>query len=657
MAGVAFIQCTGEPVQLQSARIPPAVWEEKKPQIISLFERHTLNDVMEKMAEAGFKPSRRQYIYQLQQWGITKYKANQGKKCDTNDAPNSKRKHAAIGDTHDGGQHPPSSSPSSQVASPSKRPKVAAHFVIGPDQEVDETEVVIEELRRPSPATAVREFWKAVYTSKPSWYAGKRNPETARAVSRLATAARSRQPQESSACACAWDHLTPANIQLYLRDIGEYLCGIGRGEEAFDLYALMLEGPRHPCLGGVYMTVLLSCVHSVNSPEECQWVASFLQRFDAGAAETHHSATWDALILARLFLARKFLRYGSHADAQWHASEARRLRERAFASPSYRSDNKWSTLNSVQDGYSFEVNKECDTANEASWTSNELARRRTGWDYSLLTIELDLLKSELLSHSKVIAERGLDAALCRAIGGEDEATGQITLSAVFFQLLWRTKFDELPQHLGSAWAEETRKAFHGGPRYIPLPNFVGTCCDILARKALQQHQHQLGSSAAKALAAWRDSLRDLDLVGIVSRMDTLEVHSHFVQCFCDRESSSRSETLSNLREPGDDYYSSWSDLINSLNREKAPAKLSSSQQQQQRSLLQGSMGRLNQTLGLPCRSSLASYRNMVEAGLGIDRNRRRTGRDRRKRADDSLPSNMLAMEDFNLSMGRISLLG
>lgn len=55
MADLAIVQYTGEPVRLQSARIPQTLWEDRKAQIISLFENNTLSEVIEKMAEDGFK--------------------------------------------------------------------------------------------------------------------------------------------------------------------------------------------------------------------------------------------------------------------------------------------------------------------------------------------------------------------------------------------------------------------------------------------------------------------------------------------------------------------------------------------------------------------------------------------------------------------------
>lgn len=55
MADIAFVQYTGEPTRRQSARIPRAEWERRKPEIVNLYEELTLDDVIAKMAEAGFK--------------------------------------------------------------------------------------------------------------------------------------------------------------------------------------------------------------------------------------------------------------------------------------------------------------------------------------------------------------------------------------------------------------------------------------------------------------------------------------------------------------------------------------------------------------------------------------------------------------------------
>ena len=106
MTDITFIECTGKPAPRQSAHTPRIKWEERKYQIVNLYQSHTLKDVVETMAEVGFiakhvvtldiawdeqlvanlTQSRRQYIYQLEQWGIKKYAFNRDICSDSNGA-------------------------------------------------------------------------------------------------------------------------------------------------------------------------------------------------------------------------------------------------------------------------------------------------------------------------------------------------------------------------------------------------------------------------------------------------------------------------------------------------------------------------------------------------------------------------------------------
>ncbi|KAK8042987.1 hypothetical protein PG994_013470 [Apiospora phragmitis] len=546
MADVAFIQYTSEPVQTQSARIPRALWEEKKPQIIDLYEGFTLDEVIKKMAEAGFTASRRQYIYQLEQWGVNKYKVNHGEKSDSNNAFSSKRKHTAAGVASGNDQHgmPSSlSSLSSSHAKPfSKRLRMAVERMTGPNGDVVE-KPAFDNLRRavvamgakeaaragsnsqavtqssyPIPGhptkSPARESWDFVDSSESRWYAGEENDKIAREVFRLAKIVRSRPYPKNTR-----GPNTTANIQLYLQDIGDYLCGNKRDGEAFKFYTLMLKRLGDSCIRAVDMMTLLS------------------------------------------------------------------------------------------------------------------------------SSEIDLLRSALLSLSKVIMEYVQDDTVSWEMGeGEIEEIDDFSYSTIFFQLLWRAQFDKSLRLL-SALAKDVfavrRKL------YTPLPDLVGTCCSMLARrftKYLQENDTWTQST-------WRSSMHEVDLVGIVSRMEASEIHSDFVKCYYGRYAESRwagSADWSDFRHH--DYYNLPAGLINSLvsrnpaypsdedivqkaNRassgtvdeyQSSPDMAMTPTSFQPRPVPRGSVDKyyLDPTLGTLCGSSLVSYGHMIEARAAMARIRK-----------------------------------
>ncbi|KAK7955859.1 uncharacterized protein PG986_005081 [Apiospora aurea] len=674
MSDISIIQYAKEPVRLHSARIPRALWEEKKPQIAKLYESLTLDGVIEQMAETGFTASRRQYVYQLELWGITKYKVHEGKTSESDDAPVSKRKHPVEGVAHGDDQQRGTSSPSSIMPS-TKRPRVTVEWGIGPDEELVETPAT-DSLERPVATTGddkpakchkssysashpgylttffhkdpATEFWEFMNSSKPRWSVGRENDKMAREASWLAKTARSEPPGKRP-----WTRSELIDIRLYLQDIGEYLCGNKRGGEAFEFYALALEEladyPR-----GVDKMTLLSCVRSVRSPMDCQWVASFLQSYEMDPEAS--SDSWDVFILVNLVLALKLSAYMMDVEAKQHATKALRLREETCLLRANSSKTRWGILNSVQDFYFSEIQREHDLVDETYWEGKENPWRQVTWTYSRLASDLDVLRSELLSLSKIIMECVQGPPRSWVIGEDNkQAAGLFPYSTIFFQVLWCTRFDESQRPL-SILAENVVNARRG--LSTPLPDFVGTCCGMLAHRVIGHLQ----AKGTCNVPTWRRSLQNIDLVSIVSRMEASELHSDFVKCYYGRDAGCRAVRMADWSYLRDhDYYNLPSELINEISAEE-PMSLSdedpgeefnnisasstSSVEPAQKeytdddthsstpmavpssfqpcSIPRGSVENyyLDPTLGSPCHSSLASYGRMIEARAAMARGRK-----------------------------------
>ncbi|KAK8128798.1 hypothetical protein PG984_009906 [Apiospora sp. TS-2023a] len=638
--------------------------------------------------------SRRQYTYHLDEWGICKYKVDHTKKSDPNEASNGKRKRADDWAEQDDEQL---NSFSTQASPSHKKSKMEEQYTIAPDEEPDITKVsmprsmpqsegtalVVTRARsnsQPMPpphiepisslASSSFEFWSSVENFKSAWYAGQGNSEIAHEISCLARKARS--SQES-----VWDHNAPVHVFPYLKDIGEYLCGIKLGREAFDIYALMLESFTKRCPNGEELAILLSCVHSTDSSERIWWIASYLQRLDKTLEVSE--ATCDVLILVRLFLARKYVIYGPQDEAKKHAKEAARLEGKMRANWNPR-EYPWSTMNILQSEILSGLFNQVDLANQPRYRL-----MLEPMDYSYVTSESAWLKSVLFHYCKVIKERKPNAVAAWKIGGDENEveTDHVTLSATFFRLIWRTQYDELPEHLESVWAEKTRKTFQKKEYFIPLPHFVGVCCDILAHETKQLQRR----GATKNLTFWRDSSRHPDLVDIVWQMDASKLLSQFVNCYCDRELGSRLR-FSPFGLPDNGSYNLRPDVVHTFTENVSfmvtsalkdsragniPAGISrfvagirifelprlaipapSEQQLRQESERFGPY--LDPTLRSSCRSSFSSFRHFIEARSAMARSRKQTAQCPPIEGEEgSLPSNVPGIEELRFSMESISL--
>lgn len=734
MIETAFIQCTGEPDRLHSTRIPRALWEEKRPQIIRLFKDFTLNEVIEKMKQDGFTAkyvnpssawydqllilysfqSRRQYIYQLEQWGIKKYKAQCDKSFNADDAAGSKRKHDIV-DT--------SPSSSSYVTKSSKRPKVAVEWEIGPEEDMLQTSAA-DNIERPVHATRTglatkvsdssypsaerlplvpgfdqdpaHQLWKLLHDSKACWYAGEKPYQITREVSRCVKAIRS-QPEIRF-----WRVIdTLSNLESskarhhreYLKDIGGYLCGIEKWDEAFEIYVLAYDDE-----GGSYVgsADLVSYVRSAKALEACQLAVSFLQEFDI--------RWWldqGPLIIAHLVLARNLARHGMHADAKQQALAVQSLDKEAHLDFS---NKGWSILTSIQDWFWFKVQKDCGLVSEALSITREDALGNSIWHRPSLATDLRLLRSALLDFSKIIREQWLDNEVEILGGGGANENEEFPLSVIFFQVLWHAQ-SEKPQDRWAMWAMGESNVVDGQcGRDSPLPDFLGTCCHILAGKATEWRLPGI----PRTLKVWRDFLLKLDLGSIVSRMETRELHEAFLGCYCDRDEFLRSIQRGS---PGDenDYrppaesmtyldkgkFSQSMELGGSGNPKQDPETSSTSptttaRPTEPRESSESRAGNsaiddsqllsdtdmsssfqsrlaprgddsvdnyyLDPTWGSPCRSSLASYGHMIEARAAMARSRKQGENCRlTKGAGGSLPSAMIRMDELSVSMGSVSL--
>ncbi|KAK8128797.1 hypothetical protein PG984_009905 [Apiospora sp. TS-2023a] len=736
MPEASFIQYTGEPEKLQSARIPRALWEEKRTQIISLFQSLTLNEVIETMKQDGFTANRRQYVYQLEQWGVKKYKTQSDKSSNADDASNNKRKHDTgdISPVSDDHQEAPESS-SLQVTTSSKRPKVAVESEIGPDGDMLQT-CAADNTERPAYATGANittrasyglptfanrssltpgflqspahQLWGLLYNSSPCWYAAKRNDEIAREVSRCTKAVRS-QPEinfwEVFSSLLNLGNAEVPGYSSYLQDIGDYLCGIKKEDEAFDIYALVLGDPGSSYILGYDMNLdmkVMSCVRSAETLEACELVASYLQNCDILRWEDPSS-----LVIARLVLARKLARHGSYVDAEYQAHESLRLKELTCVDLGGKSTKKWSILNSVQDWYWLKVQKDCGRFSETSCISRaEDPWGECVWNYSRLAMDLSLLMSVLLGFSKIIREQWLDDNAGTTEGEETHENDKTPLSAIFFRILWHAQFEKSQIQWMTLTARVSRVVDVHWRRAFPLPDFVGTCCEILAKKAAGRQLPDI----PRTLTAWRDCLRELDLGSLVSRMDTRELHSIFLECYCGRDAEFHSMELAELEDEGD--YRPPADLMTHFNKWKlselteigerhiskrypetsgflptATARstttkprassehlanngaiddtqssydmaISPSFQPRPVPRSNSSVEKyyLDPTLGSSCRSSLASYGRMIEARAAMARRQKQAENvGPTKGAGSSLPSAMLRMEELSVSMGSVSL--
>ncbi|KAK8105175.1 hypothetical protein PG999_008534 [Apiospora kogelbergensis] len=681
-----FIQCTGQPPQRQPPRIPRVRWEERKPHIIRLYENHTLDEVVEKMAESGFKASRRQYIYQLGEWGITKY--NVTLTSSSNGAFNNKRKQSAAATEHaddnrnktssqatsshkkpkvdeqrmtcpdeeSGGQQVATAandheraSPASdnhgttspQARSPQKSPKVDEQWTTSPEEGAERHQAVTDDSERGSPAlvgindvtassnlqpatkpiplgfgviaTTFGDLFRLLTSSRDDWYASRENLRIAHEVSLSARQVRMR-PYENRG-----DVNEFCRHRLYLQDIGEYLWGIKMCEEAYDIYALMLESSNKD----TYMKALLPCARSANTHEAYLWLASFLQ------GKTPHIGTpmetWDALILAHLILARKLLKCGRQDPGKLYAKSALHLRRLADCSLSGRQAVAWTTIHAVQDWYFLEIGYECDLDIGAPGTPSESLWNHQSWTYSQL-----------------------DEALSRETEGFDEFSTSVTL----FKFLWRAGFGSPRESPRSApgrsllsarafWPMQSRSsasrwsAWEETSRVLgtTIPHFVGACCDLLTF---------LVSKHAKTPWARIDDFRDVDLVEIVSDTDVHQLYSDFVRVYCNRDSGLRSgETGELLLSPSyqcnpqrqwisrvkippyahPEVYQSPKENTNMGGAaavdtaDHSSSNITVSTSAQQCSTSRGSVDNysLNPTWVSSCRSSLSSYEDMKKA--------------------------------------------
>ncbi|KAK8119958.1 uncharacterized protein PG998_004584 [Apiospora kogelbergensis] len=580
MADITFIQFTGEPLPRQSARIPRAVWEEKKPQIINLYENHTLDEVVEKMAETGFIANRRQYIYQLEQWGITKYNVASANACDSGGAFSKKRKHSVAATEYGDDDH---GTPSLQARSSHKRPMMEAQHT-APGEEAEGHQAAADDHERVNPVlaegydatansisqtatnpdlmglglitTAFDDLLWLLCSSKDDWYASRENLKIAHEVFRSARQVRSRPYENPGDVDKFW------SFQVYLQDIGEYLWGIKECDKTYEIYALMLESSNQD----TYMKALVSCARSANSHEAYIWLASFLQ--EKTPTKEAPLETWDAFILAHLILARKLLECGQQNAGKLNAKNALRLRRLACSSLSDRPVAMWSTIHAVQDWYFLEVGYTCDLDFEAPAILPEMSwgyHKRSDfgapgikpgmlwgyhtWTYSRLAMEMSLLRSLLLDFCNLIMAQD-EEVLWGGIEGYDE----VPATVILFKFLWGAGFGSprgsllsravlparalLPsrphvsmQSRWSAWMETARALG------TTIPHFLGACCDLITY-LVSQHT---GTPWARI-----DHFHSVDLVRMVSDTNAHELYLEFVRVYCSRDSGSQSGEMSEL---------------------------------------------------------------------------------------------------------------
>ncbi|KAK8033671.1 hypothetical protein PG991_003069 [Apiospora marii] len=379
-----------------------------------------------------------------------------------------------------------------------------------------------------------------LFLSKPRWDAGEKNDEIALEVSLSAKKIR------AHADGGLWCPMSDYNYDKeprltnhrpYLGDIGDYLCGIQRWGDAFDVYALILE---YIYTEDVDMITLLSCVRSAHNRNACRWISWFLRKNDVVQNTT--PANRDTVGLVHLVLAKRFSRHGLSADAREHMMMAIQLREQASSSLSDSSSETHESLwISVQDAYFLDVGRKFDvTKDTAAPTGMADPEGNATKPYSQLTMELNLLWSKLISFSKVIQERISETVADWEVGrGEEPNAGTVDLSIVFFKILWHTHLNR-SRDLWPVSAETDVGVSTVRERLcLSLPDFAGTCCDMLAQKVIRTFVQARG---IRTLPTLRDYLRDIDLVKLVFRMDIPELHSLFVDCYCNRNSNSGSRS-------------------------------------------------------------------------------------------------------------------
>ncbi|KAK8052458.1 hypothetical protein PG993_003843 [Apiospora rasikravindrae] len=612
----------GEPVRRQSARISPTLWEEKKAQIIELYESLTLDQVMVKMSELGFTASRRQYTHQLEKWGISKYKVNRDKESVSQDGLESKRKHA-LDEAAPGDEHHASSS---LEAASCKRPKTTEDSTTGPEQSVDGKKAAIDVLEQPVIAVGAEEV---IRDDTPS---------------ELITRSCSSIPTSSASPAHQfWELLHCTRPDWYTDDDqAEIAAQVSRSAKSFDRSHKEVH-------------VTLPSLTTISS----------------------HISKKSATIFAGYPLGPK----GCLAPST-NAKDAFELRERSLSFSRGNLFINWDLTKSVQDWYISELRRKYDIGRGSSY--REELRIDFVSNYSMLSREIGLLKSNLLDISEVImkclpgvvhGDSGWEALLGRLEGTESDQVS--SLSARFFCSLLEVQSYRARERSRLGEAGEARGAFDtqetDDGRHMPLPDFLGTCCDLLANNTVQAHR-------ASRQKFWRESLVSLDLVGIVDRMDYSELHSSFVRCYCGRDAGSRAKELKDLPDHG--FYQLSSKRIHWLMAQKtsshpqtymperaehdpaaaaaaggghSPGGMSFSIASQKSSVPRRDYY-LDPTMGSPCRSSLGSYGQMIAARAAMARKLKGTEEDEPMWGmDGSLPSAVPGLDKLSVSMERVSL--
>lgn len=663
---------------------------------------------------ANLTQSRRQYIYQLEHWGITKYNVAHTNIFGSSGASSNKRKHSVAASEHADGYH---STSSSQASSSHKRPMVEQR-TIGPGEDAGGQQAVTDYHERGSsvpaetndatdnsvsqPATkpdpmglgviftAFGDLCWFLSSSRDDWYASRENLKISHKVSLSARQVRSRSYE------------TRENVDefrrywVYLQDIGDYLWGIRRFEEAYDIYALMLESSNQDTC----VTALLSCARSANTFQACLWLESFLQEepptkkapFMTWAAlvrslqertpiKEAHLQTWDTLILAHLIIARK-LSGRCKFRGRRCAENALRLRRKANCFFSGRPAASWTTMQEVQDWYFFELGEEYNLDTGASGLRPELLWDHHSWKYSQLAMEMSLLRSLLLDFCNLIMARTLDDVSSR---NPDDSS-----SVILFKFLWSRGFvspqefrGSAPSHWStpesfrwsapshwSAWAETTRALG------ATIPHFTGACCDLLT---------YLVSKHTNTSSVTIDNFHDVDLVELVSDMDAHRLYWEFLRVYCVRDSGSYSRPMSGFMEWGCHQYSvqhdriygvtippprhpefyrlflriaNMSSTVADVADDHSSSGVAVSTSSQFSEPLRGSLGTLyhDPTWVSSCGSSLASYKAIIKARAAMRRNLKEVGEDRpTSSASANLPSAAMDMDRLSISMRSLSM--
>lgn len=579
---------------------------------------------------------------------------------------------------------PSSTSPSCPLSS-SKRLRVAVERAFGPDGNAAEEPMVdrleqslatigtkdtaiagdVSEFNSGSPESsksAADEFWAFLYSSKSYWTAGKGNFRIAFEVSRLARIYRT-QPSKNPV-----SHNISDDMKAYLNDIGDYLWGVKRGEDAFDLYALMLEtGDSHSMEEDV--ETLLYCAQSADGPETCQWVLSLLMKYNTRPLAP--SVACDVSQLTHLILMEKFIRYGLHDNEKYCKKKAYYLRRYNHPLPLTGMDGvRESILKSIQNLYWKHARETLESM--SPWSTISTARY---WHSQLFDFTV-LLKSGLINTLKVLKENAQDTMDYHTTGSEGKEGGEGSLSSRIFQILWHMQSKKTqPSALGK---EENLFSIQKKLK-VPLPDFVGTCCGFLARIIMI---YQQGGGISDLLNG-RQSFRVAGLIHFVDQMKDWDLHSEFMLSYWTRNTLTQhpfEHTADELLEKLGSFLSS---MANSAKPGPQLARPQGISQQERRagstagggtfsseqvmpplalprSVPRRSVGvknySLNPVLGSSCRSSLASYGQMIEARAAMARSQRQAKQKKTvKGSGGSLPSAGLGMDELGVSMGSISL--